>query len=132
MEISRFNELSNNPATLIIETAGCAYFKDPTDTIAIFFCFCYYGLDSSHKTIPDKRISLKKYLVKDLIPEIKLQTFSDQLVILVNADTFEYALSYELILDEKKRTIELRLLDLPNMAEHFITQEEKEGITIEY
>jgi hypothetical protein len=56
----------------------------------------------------------------------------NEIKILVNADIVEYAIGYELKIDEKERLISLKLLDSPLLGESFMSGIEIEGSSISY
>jgi len=132
MRKSRFDELLEDRSVAKINTIGGGIFKDQKDEVAIQFLFMHAGDLACHTLPPKKRIFLSAFPYKNLIKEIQAYPIRDNIIILANADTFEYSLTYLLSIDSAERTIKVKILDEPNVGDRFITQEEVNGITVSY
>ncbi len=131
MTKERFDEMSKNPSVIKINTVGGGIFKDADNVVAIQFFFMHAG-DFSELP-PEKRLYLATFPLEKLIPEVTAYPVENNtLTLLANADNNEYALTYSLIIVPKERTVEIKLLDMPNHGVSLLTQEELDGITLRY
>lgn len=131
MTREKFDELINNPSIVKIDTVGGGIFKDSEDIVAIQFFFMHAG--DFTELPPKKRLYLSTFPLNNLIPEIKPYPIENNtLTILANADSYEYALTYSLVIDSKERKIEVKMIDHPNVGMSLITKEETEGICVHY
>lgn len=134
MEQDKYLELLNKKSITKFLTNGCKYCRDVNNEIAIAVSFMHNGHHSENtwRTRPFKRIFLRQFPLKNLIPEIRPILIEKNILILANADIYEYALTYKLEIKVEKREIELKIVDYPILAESFVTNEEVNGIAINY
>ena len=132
MKREKFDELMADKTVLKVDTIGGGIFKDSNDIVAIQFLFMHAG-DSPGRVLPPiKRIFLSTFPFENLIEEVKAYSIVDVLTILANADSYEYALTYNLSINLEQRIIKIIVEDMPNVGERLITQEEIDGIAIPY
>lgn len=132
MDRIKYEKLLNDEKTIKIFTVGGCFFHDRHNEIAISFCFMYYNPFENYPLKPDKRIYLSVYPFQNLLNEISTKLLEKETLILVNADIFEYALTFTISIDILQRLVVVKIHDKPEMGENFITQEEKEGIRVQY
>lgn len=131
MNREKFDDLINNSAVVKIGTVGGGIFKDSNDIVAIQFFFMHGG-DFSELP-PKKRLCLSTFPLKNLIPEIQPYPIeNNNLTILANADSYEYALTYSLLVDPKERIIEIKMIEHPNVGMSLVTKEEIDGVNVHY
>ena len=131
MNRENFDEMLKNPSVIKIDTVGGGVFKDSDDIVAIQYYFIHGG-DFSELP-PKKRLYLSTFPLERLIPEVRAYPVENNtLTILANADSYEYALTYSLVIYPKERKIEIKLVDYPNIGSSLITQEEIDGVTLRY
>lgn len=103
--------------------------KDINNEIAIQFHFTYWTNQNGRSHIP-KRMFLNQFLFKDYPGNDVPKTIIDNIVIMVNTESPDYAMTYKISYDSERKSIEGRMLDRPEMAETRIHPEEIEGIKI--
>jgi hypothetical protein len=132
MEKNRFDELVNNDKILLFAGLGGAVISDKKNQVAIELIFGYNGLPHNFNIVPKKRIYLSAFSIEDFSEAISTFPMADSIIVVGNADMEDYAISYELTTDLKQRRVRLKLLDMPELGEQFITDEEKAGIEVKY
>ena len=124
--------LSNND---VIKGGGIVdeYFLPLNKNFIIHFNFFYlHPFSNSYHTITKSRIKLSLFPKVNLIHEILPKIISDKVIILANAESQFYALTYELSIDNQKKEIFIQLLEEPYLGEKRITQVEKSGIILNF
>ena len=129
MDKERFDELFGDPKTYKIGPIGGFVLRDEYAEIAVLFFFKHINLINGLD--PEKRIHLSVSRFANL-KEVPTTILKDNITILANADVYEYALTYNLSIDTEHRTIEVKMIDKPDIGESFVTQEEIEGVKASY
>lgn len=129
MDQKRFEDLLRDNNVFKIHTSiGGNVFKDSNEVCAIQFVFMHAGDIREHTLPPKKRIFLSVFPFEKLHKEIEAYSFNNSILILVNADDKDYALSYRLVIDEERQIVRLKIEDWPTLGKKFVTYEEREGI----
>lgn len=132
MDKNRFEELVSNDRTLLFGSLGGAVISDKKNQVAIELIFAYNGLPHNFNLVPKKRICLSAFSIEDLSEGISTFPMADSIIVVGNADMEVYAISYELTTDLKQRRVRIKVLDMPELGDQFITDEEKNGIEVNY
>lgn len=133
MNVEKYENLLNDNSVLKGWGNFVEHFLIPNEEIIIQFMFMYLGMDSNGlNSLPKKRINLHTFPKANLIDEIQPRLINQKTIILANAESQYYAISFELLVEQEKRTISVILLDEPYLGGKLITKEEKYGIIIKY
>ena len=132
MEKTKYEELLNDKKCIKIGTMGGGFLKDSAISKIIQFWFSHTGPLNNFTAKPDKRISISLIPENDFLSEIPTILFSGNLLIMVNADIYEYALTFNVYNNIEGRFIKVQIQDMPQIGDSFVTQEEADGIKIGY
>ena len=132
MEKSKYDELLANNKIVKFATKGTNYFRDLNSEIAIEFSFMHNGEPGNNSSRPIKRIFLRLFPLNNLIKEIPTIQIDKSVLVLANAEIYEYALTYKLEIYTDKKIVKVKLIDNPILGETFITGEEISCIEIHY
>lgn len=133
MNTAKYEKLLNDKSVLKGGGQFVEHFLMPKEEIIIQFTFMYLGMDSNgYNYLPKKRINLHIFPKANLIDEIQPRLINQKTIILANAESQDYATSFELLIEQEQRGISVILLDEPYLGEKLITKEEKDGIVIKY
>lgn len=132
MDKAKFDELFYDKNVIKIATLGGEFFKDQKESIVVQFVFYHGGGCYIFPRLLDSRIAITIFPLHKLIDGINPRTIKNEILILANSETWDYALTYKITVDEEKRTVSVILQDVPEMGERFISSDELNGMTLSY
>ena len=131
METNDFNALLNNPMVVKLKGHSSAFlFYEPLNLI-VNFIFIHRGIEEN----TDRRISIttsEKNEFSEVVDITNLQNITSRCTILVNCDEPMSAISYNLNINSKDKTISLAIDNLPIIGKDLIPHEELTGISINF
>ncbi len=132
MNKSRYKKLFNDQSVVkCCKTLGM-YFKLKNERAVFSFSFSHNGSVTSEQLLPLERISLNICSNESFVDALMLPVVDSDILILANSDVVDYSLSYSLSIDEKKRVLRVVVEDYPLLAESFITEQEKSGLSLSF
>lgn len=126
-----YEQMIADNAIVKIETFGGCYFQDIRGEIAIQFFFNHYDQRPSYSAKPFQRVDLQTFPLKNLQNQTAVP-ISSNVTIMVNADNADYAQTYNISVDPIKRSVNLELIEKPDLGETLLTLEEINGIHLAY
>ena len=134
MNTEKYNELiSDNSVIKFSGIAAITFLENSKYNIVIEFAFCHLGLNNlNYSAKPKSRIKLSISKITNeflkLTEGIQLLKIDTEIRILANSDRSDYALLFDLIIDETNRIISVTLLEEPELGISYLTNEEINGI----
>ncbi len=123
--------ISDNKAIKFGEWSGQYFIYEP-DNLVIGFFFMHRGYPKNYFTDSDRRIILTAFPYTTLNADIPLKQIEDRSIIMVNSDHLDYSMTFLLNVDIAKRMVKVKINDMPELGKSIITNEEKNGIEIQY
>ncbi len=123
--------ISDNKAIKFLQWSGQYFFFEPENLVIGFF-FMHRGYPKNYFSDPDRRIILSVLPRGNLNIDIPLKSIEDTTKIMVNSDHPDYALTFLLTIDIGNRKVKVIINDMPELGKSIITNEEINGIEIEY
>lgn len=99
MDKTRFKELREDNSVIKFEVIGTHFLHVKKNNKVINFSFIYNGAMDSLEIYPEKRIFLNIFPFEKLISGIDTHLYIDDVVILVNSDIYEYAMTFKISVD---------------------------------
>jgi hypothetical protein len=133
MDIDRYKILLTDDAvfkiTLHNDKSINEFLFTPED--GTYLSFLFIISNGKEDNPPTKRISIHPYSLPKTTDGF--QKLKQENILLVDFEDPIYAMSFELIADFNNRLVSVKLLDEAELyKEHYITQEERDGIWFEY
>jgi hypothetical protein len=104
------------------------YFFNLENSLVVSFSFLHQGYPKTFSSDPERRIILSTFPKSSLNINLSLKTISSEAILMVNSDSYEFAMTFSLKIHSDTKTISFKVLDLPEMGSGLITDEEKNGI----
>jgi len=120
MNRNKYNKLINDSTVFKFDAIGGCFFKDMNNEVVIQFIFMHNGELNNFSSKPTKRIFLSTFPAANLLEGIPTKFLNSNATLLANADIYEYALAYNIYNDINRKTVEVKLIDKPEIGEGFI------------
>lgn len=132
MKKERFKELTGSNVVIRFNEKNHGYFVNNETNLVINFSY-KHNVSTIHTFQENApRITLKvissEHLKKD-IPLIKIN--KDTLIMVNSNQEYEYALTFNLQIDEINRKVKVKIHDFPELGQGLITKEEIDGIELD-
>lgn len=102
------------------------------ENLVIAFFFSHGGFPKDSASSLDKRVIIEAFPLSQLNIEIPLIPIEHSAIIKVNTEYPDYEMSYLLTLDPINRTVKVCINDMPKQGKSIITEEELNGINVQY
>lgn len=106
------------------------YYYHPDSGSVIFFSFKHKGIQSELDN-SRRRIFLSQFNIENYNGPYPLQKINSEQLFLVNTGHPEYEMLFKMTLDEKNKTIKLKLDKNPELGADLISQEEIDGLELQ-
>lgn len=107
------------------------HFLNKENDIDVLFIFIYRGFPQSWY-MADTRIVLEVYKNTILNPAIPKTAIGNETLILVHAETMDFAILFKLTINSENREVKVIMVEPPDRGLSILTQEETEGLIVPF
>lgn len=132
MTRERFEEILNDNTVIKFNECSGRYFSNQENKLVVVFFFMHRGFPKQFCSGPEKRIMLSVCSLDNYETDIPLTEIKESILIMVNSEYPEYAMTFIIKIDKTNRKVIVELKDYPKLGHGIITIDEKKGLESDF
>ena len=125
MKKEKINKLKDDLSVIKLGETSLVHLLYPTDELVITFAFIYKGYPKLVSSDPFIRLMINAFPLKGVLVDIDFIEIKNDMLIMVNSDNDDYAMTFKISIDNKNKLVEVNMVDSPELGLEEITEDEK-------